>query len=135
MKDIKEMEGYKVKDLKQRARIKWDLEGDENSAFFHGYINSRRACNNIPGLMIDGVWTTKPVLIKKEIMRFYRNAFKEKIKDRPKLICHNLKRLAIEEAASLVLPFSGEEIKSAVFECGADKAPGPDGFNFRFIKR
>ncbi|XP_057443833.1 uncharacterized protein LOC130735985 [Lotus japonicus] len=27
-----------------------------------------------------------------------------------------------------------EEIKSAVWECGADKSPGPDGYNFRFIK-
>jgi len=27
-----------------------------------------------------------------------------------------------------------EEIKQAVWECGSDKSPGPDGFNFRFIK-
>ncbi|KAJ0936414.1 putative RNA-directed DNA polymerase [Helianthus annuus] len=135
VKDIKELEGFKIKDLKQRARIKWDMEEDENSAFFHGYINSRRACNNIPGLMIDGEWTTKPTLVKKEVMGFFRNIFKEKIMDRPKLTCYNLKRLAVDEAASLIIPFSKEEIKSAVFECGADKAPGPDGFNFKFIKR
>ncbi|XP_022019183.1 uncharacterized protein LOC110919213 [Helianthus annuus] len=49
LKYIKELEEYKVKDLKQIASVKSDMEGDENSAFFHGYINSRRACNNIPG--------------------------------------------------------------------------------------
>ncbi|XP_022004225.1 uncharacterized protein LOC110901743 [Helianthus annuus] len=55
-KNLNELEGYKIKDLKQRVRAKWDLEGDENSAFIHGYIKSRRAFKNIPGLMIDDVW-------------------------------------------------------------------------------
>ncbi|KAJ0576605.1 putative RNA-directed DNA polymerase [Helianthus annuus] len=31
--------------------------------------------------------------------------------------------------------FSKQEIKEAVFDCGSNKAPGPDGFNFRFVKR
>ncbi|XP_021995847.1 uncharacterized protein LOC110893032 [Helianthus annuus] len=38
------------------------------------------------------------------------------------------------DAASLMVPFSKEEIKYVVFECGSDKAPGPDGFDFKFIK-
>jgi len=31
-------------------------------------------------------------------------------------------------------PFS-EEIKRAVWDCGADKSPGPHGFSFEFIRR
>src|ERR1044072_564640 len=34
----------------------------------------------------------------------------------------------------LCSPFSQDEIKEAVWGCGNDKSPGPDGFNFRFIK-
>ena len=34
----------------------------------------------------------------------------------------------------MVEPFKEEEISSAVWACGSDKSPGPDGFNFRFIK-
>ncbi|KHN27108.1 Transposon TX1 putative 149 kDa protein, partial [Glycine soja] len=34
----------------------------------------------------------------------------------------------------LIAPFSDQEIKEAVWSCGGDKCPGPDGFNFNFIK-
>ncbi|GKA13749.1 putative RNA-directed DNA polymerase, eukaryota, reverse transcriptase zinc-binding domain protein [Tanacetum coccineum] len=30
-------------------------------------------------------------------------------------------------------PFSRDEIKLAVWDCGGDKAPGPDGFSFKFF--
>ncbi|GKC05042.1 hypothetical protein Tco_0996652 [Tanacetum coccineum] len=30
---------------------------------------------------------------------------------------------------------SNEEIKKAVWDCGVDKSPGPDGFTFGFYKR
>nr|GEY20702.1 RNA-directed DNA polymerase, eukaryota [Tanacetum cinerariifolium] len=30
---------------------------------------------------------------------------------------------------------SNEEVKKAVWECGSNKAPGPDGFSFAFIKK
>jgi len=35
----------------------------------------------------------------------------------------------------LVGCFSEEEIKRAVWECGNEKSPGPDGLNFKFIKQ
>ncbi|GJX46034.1 RNA-directed DNA polymerase, eukaryota [Tanacetum coccineum] len=39
------------------------------------------------------------------------------------------------QITSLDAPFSREEIKRAVWDCGSDKAPGPDGFTFGFFKR
>ena len=34
----------------------------------------------------------------------------------------------------MVQPFNEEEIRCAVWNCGSDKSPGSDGFNFKFIK-
>ncbi|KAI3727188.1 hypothetical protein L1987_66999 [Smallanthus sonchifolius] len=54
---------------------------------------------------------------------------------RPILSCQGINRLSEDEAASISSPFSLEEIRMAVWDCGGDKAPGPDGFNFTFIKQ
>ena len=35
------LEQCKVKDLRQKAKQRWAIEGDENSHFFHGIITSR----------------------------------------------------------------------------------------------
>lgn len=32
-------------------------------------------------------------------------------------------------------PISIEEIKSSIWDCGAEKAPGPDGYTFKLIKK
>ena len=34
----------------------------------------------------------------------------------------------------MTAPFSDQELKDVVWSCGGDKCPGPDGFNFNFIK-
>ncbi|KAJ0846474.1 putative RNA-directed DNA polymerase [Helianthus annuus] len=85
--------------------------------------------------MVRGDWITKPIDIKKEVLGFFRAKFCEELKSRPSLDCYDLKRLSNNDAELLVARFSEEEIKKAVFSCGDDKAPGPDGFNFKFIKR
>nr|GEV68874.1 ribonuclease H-like domain, reverse transcriptase, RNA-dependent DNA polymerase [Tanacetum cinerariifolium] len=38
----------------QKAKIKWAIEGDENSKFFHGMINRKRANLAVKGVMIEG---------------------------------------------------------------------------------
>ncbi|GJY65828.1 hypothetical protein Tco_0468066, partial [Tanacetum coccineum] len=50
-------------DLIQKARVKWDIEGDENTKFFHGLINQKRRNQMINGIMVDDNWITNPSLI------------------------------------------------------------------------
>ncbi|KAJ0427872.1 putative RNA-directed DNA polymerase [Helianthus annuus] len=134
-KMVKNFEDRKNADLKQRSRVRWAIDGDENSKFFHALINKRKATNFIPGLMINGEWCTKPALIKREVLSFFRNKFVEDFKVRPSLCCDVFKSLSQPSKDSLVVPFSKEEIKCAVFGCGDERAPGPDGVNFNFLKK
>nr|KAJ0203065.1 hypothetical protein LSAT_V11C500287930 [Lactuca sativa] len=39
------------------------------------------------------------------------------------------------DAIRIEAPISLEEVKNAAWACGSDKAPGPDGFTFKFIKK
>ncbi|GJX28174.1 retrotransposon protein, putative, ty1-copia subclass [Tanacetum coccineum] len=67
--------------------IKWDIEGDENSKFFHEMINQKRRTQAITGL-------------------------------------------CTRDRDSLETSVSCDEIKSAIWDCGSNKAPRPDGFSF-----
>lgn len=40
--------------LQQKSRNKWLVDGDENSGFFHNFINRRRKGNEISGLLVEG---------------------------------------------------------------------------------
>ncbi|GJR19544.1 hypothetical protein Tco_0968071 [Tanacetum coccineum] len=45
------------------------------------------------------------------------------------------KQISEEEKQEIECEVTNEEIKRAVWECGSDKAPGPDGFTFGFFRR
>ncbi|GJW07961.1 hypothetical protein Tco_1570384 [Tanacetum coccineum] len=44
-------------------------------------------------------------------------------------------KLSLEQQMVLEIEVSREEIKKAVWDCGVDKSPGPDGFTFGFYRR
>ncbi|GJU96120.1 RNA-directed DNA polymerase, eukaryota [Tanacetum coccineum] len=47
-------------DLAQKAKIKWAIEGDENSNFYHGIVNKKRRQQAIKGILVDGAWIDNP---------------------------------------------------------------------------
>ncbi|XP_071694999.1 uncharacterized protein [Rutidosis leptorrhynchoides] len=64
-------------DSLQKARIKWDIEGDENSKFFRCSLKHKRKQQTIQGLMIDGNWVVDPVLVKNKFFDYYSHMFDE----------------------------------------------------------
>nr|GEU91313.1 cysteine-rich receptor-like protein kinase [Tanacetum cinerariifolium] len=53
---------------------------------------------------------------------------------RPEFFSSKFKRLSFDQCLAIERPFCDEEIKKAIWECGDDKAPGPDGMTFEFVK-
>ncbi|KAJ9546920.1 hypothetical protein OSB04_019463 [Centaurea solstitialis] len=125
----------KVKDLKQKAKSKWLLEGDENTHFFHGLVNHRIKNSRINGLNVNGSWVTCPEKIKEVTFEFFKRKFEEDHPNRPFIRSTLFKKLTVDQRASLEVPFEEKEIKDAVWSCGNNKAPGPDGFTFEFIRK
>ncbi|XP_076914756.1 uncharacterized protein LOC143573866 [Bidens hawaiensis] len=131
---IDEVDGCK-QDLRQKARVKWASDADDNSSYFHGILNSNLSSNRLHRLMIGGVWNSSQVVIKEEVFNYFRARFTESAVVRPRFSCVESTSLNEEEARSLVEPFSLLEVKNAVWECCGDRLPGPNEFNFKFLKR
>nr|GEV36950.1 putative RNA-directed DNA polymerase, eukaryota, reverse transcriptase zinc-binding domain protein [Tanacetum cinerariifolium] len=49
--------------------------------------------------------------------------------------CMNFLFESKEAAADLELPITRDEIRNAVWSCGKNKSPGPDGFSFEFFRK
>jgi len=134
-KRIAELEKLNAMDMQQKARIKWAVDGDENTKLFHGYVNNRNKKSHLHGLTIDGNWSSDPVAIKQKVFDFFSAKYKEKWKARPAFKSDGFRQISSSDQEFLELPISLGEIKSAIWACGNDKSPGPDGFSFKFMKR
>ncbi|GKA49395.1 RNA-directed DNA polymerase, eukaryota [Tanacetum coccineum] len=129
--NINEME---AKDSIQKAKVKWAIEGDENSKFFHGIINKKRSQLAIHGVFV-GLWCTDPGMVKETFCNHFEARFKKPVTHRFKLNFHFHKKLLQGQAADLERCVSRDEIRMAVWSCGDNKSPGPDGFTFEFFKK
>ncbi|GKV17381.1 hypothetical protein SLEP1_g27896 [Rubroshorea leprosula] len=72
--------------------------------------------------------------IKEGVAKHFESLFQEEEWNRPVLDGIEFKKISTEEGSMLEAPFKEEEVKQAVWSCDSSKAPGPDGFNFKFIK-
>ncbi|GJW98801.1 RNA-directed DNA polymerase, eukaryota [Tanacetum coccineum] len=118
-----------ARDYMQKAKIQWAIEGDENSIFFHGIINRKRANLAIKGVMVDGEWVDDPCRVKEEFCLHFANRFRAPAANRCKLNYTFPNRLSSDQLDMLESPISRDEVRNAVWGCGENKSPGPDGFH------
>ncbi|KAJ0434139.1 putative RNA-directed DNA polymerase [Helianthus annuus] len=132
---LKKIDKNKSKEIVQKARVDWTKYGDENTSFFHKLVKIKTAKKRISSIVIDGERFSDPMQMKEAIRLAFKRKFDEPMKRRPSLIVTEFKKLSLSEARRLTTRFSEEEIKAAVWGCGGDKSPGPDGFTFKFLKK
>nr|GEY72187.1 RNA-directed DNA polymerase, eukaryota [Tanacetum cinerariifolium] len=56
---IHDLEKLEATEIAQKAKIKWSIEGDENSKFFHGILNKKRNKHAIRGILSEGEFLNK----------------------------------------------------------------------------
>ena len=94
----------------------------------------RRLKNEVKGVEVGGIWCEEPCTVRAEAKKLFENRFKATRDFGVRLEAVELKSLSHEDNLSLVAEFSEEEVRDAVWHCEGSKSPGPDGFNFNFIK-
>ncbi|KAK1415652.1 hypothetical protein QVD17_31437 [Tagetes erecta] len=105
--------------------------------YFVGYFSFHFVHVNVrvQGIAVDGEWVTEPGIVKLEFFNHFKERFTTPILNFPGFTNSNFKQIPSHLVNDLVADFSSKKIKDAIWDCGGDKSPGPDGFNFNFIKR
>lgn len=118
----------------QNSRAKWLREGDKNTCYFHTIDFIRRRKNNIELVDSEGGLIDSPDELKKEAVSLFSKIFKEDHQVRPTFENREFKQPNSSQVETLTSPFTHDEINNAVASCDSSKAPGPNGFNFKFVK-
>jgi len=119
---------------RQKARVNWLKHGDSNSNFFHSAIRWRRLKNEVKGVVVNSQWCEEPEVVRREAKSIFEKRFMATQDFGVHLGSVEFRTLPLEVSRNMVVNFTEEEVKNAVWECGGSKSPGPDGFNFNFIK-
>ncbi|GJU40050.1 hypothetical protein Tco_1193007 [Tanacetum coccineum] len=134
-KSLQDIEKLASMEVAQKAKIKWAIEGDENSKYYHGILNKRRNQLAIRGILVDGVWVDSPSLVKSEFLSHFTKRFDQPKDPRLQLNIEFPNKPSSEQQIDLESEITRDEIKRATWECGIDKSSGPDGFTFGFYRR
>ncbi|GJZ30223.1 hypothetical protein Tco_0575270 [Tanacetum coccineum] len=132
LNDLKEMEDM---DFVQKAKVRWAIEGDENSKYFSWIINMKRfnLAIRCVFVMVRGALF---LLSEETLLKITMKArFNKPTKARLKLSFSFPNRLSTDQVADLERHVSHDEIRLAVWDCGVNKSPGPDGFTFEFFRK
>ncbi|OMP12130.1 reverse transcriptase [Corchorus capsularis] len=135
--DIKKAWDCEEKYWMQRSRVNWLQHGDNNTKFFHHNTLARMQHNKILSIKNeDGEWVENEDEILGTFQKFYEKLFTSGGSNNWRNILDNIPALVSEDMnIDLLRDVEDEEIKAAVFELGALKAPGPDGYNGWFYQR
>ncbi|GKA77457.1 hypothetical protein Tco_0783918 [Tanacetum coccineum] len=69
VKSIQEVDKLCAMEASQKAKIKWAIEGDENSKYYHGILNKKRNQLSIRGVLVEGDWVKNPNMVKNELLK------------------------------------------------------------------
>ncbi|GJW85754.1 hypothetical protein Tco_0158899 [Tanacetum coccineum] len=133
LKDLHNINTCHSLDIAQKVKICWAIEGDENSKYFHGIINMKRSQLAIRGVLVEGDWIDDPSKVKNEFLNHFSNHFSMPFGPNITLDNHMFKQITFDHNEDLESDVTYEDIKRAVWDCGTNKSPRPDGFTFDFI--
>ncbi|GJV80075.1 RNA-directed DNA polymerase, eukaryota [Tanacetum coccineum] len=96
---------------------------------------AKRSQLAIRGTLVNGEWISNPVGVKREFYSHFKNQFSPSYTPRLSFDFIFSNRLSTDQVEDLELLVTYDEVKRVVWDCGANKSPGPDGFTFEFFHK
>ena len=90
---------------------------------------------SLRGVMVDGEWVTVPDRVKLDFFHHFSERFSKPFPFRASIASDFPSRLTAQQQLDLEALVTWEEVKRAVWDCGSDKAPGPECFTFEFFQK
>ena len=119
---------------RQKSKVQWLREGDNNTRYFHRIANSNCCNNTICHLSTVGEISTDQFEIMKGVTCFYQHLFADEAIRLPFLDGLDFAIIDEEDRRMLDSPFTEEEVFGVVKSMNGDKAPSPDGFSLAFFQ-
>lgn len=120
--------------VKQRAKITWLTNVDDDLKFLYSSIKERRNSHQISSLQVERGIITSHSDLATEICLYYSSLFnKHNSREEPCMdtpIGTNIHHSLLKEAGD---PITDAEIIEALHSINEDKTPGPDGFTSKFF--
>ena len=107
---------------------------DHNTKFFHAAATFKKKKKEIIQTSINGTDVMGVTDLKREVRNYFTQRFRQEAIPDFDFNFDNHPKISAAQAEFLERIPSFDEVKQAVWSCGIDKAPGFDGYNFRFIR-
>ncbi|GJZ40645.1 protein LAZ1 [Tanacetum coccineum] len=122
--------------LRKKAKVEWLDVGDTNSAYFHKSIKSHNQRSRIDVIhTMDNLEVTGTSVPNVFVSHY--EAFLDASSESTDLDTAGLffKKVSDLSNSNMTRQVTNDEIKSAMFDIGDNKAPGPDGYTSAFFKQ
>ncbi|XP_049394714.1 uncharacterized protein LOC125859004 [Solanum stenotomum] len=121
---------------RQKAGMKWFVEGNRNSKFFHSYVQGKRRKLHITKIQdVHGNILTDDTRIGEEAITIFQQQFMEtNINQDYSMLDYIPLLISGEDNNAMIKLPDMEEVKMVVFQLDGNSAAGPDGFSGLFFQ-
>ncbi|KAL2927668.1 LINE-1 retrotransposable element ORF2 protein [Bienertia sinuspersici] len=124
--------------LKQKAKVAWLREGDDNTALFHSCLRKRTLQNHVYTIRDrTGAMQDSSEGIQSAFVHYYTELLGRKMGDRDAVKPDTARRgpvLTEDQKKRMTQPFTRSEVKKAIFSIHGNKSLRLDGFRTHFYK-
>ncbi|XP_071712605.1 uncharacterized protein [Rutidosis leptorrhynchoides] len=123
--------------LQQKTKIKWLSEGDKNTKYFHKVLKCRKQKAKVESIFNENDTRFYGDEVADQFVTHFQNFLGKTDSVKPIDELGNIFSVTLEanEANAMIIEVSNAEIKNAIFDIDGDKAAGPDGYSFQFLKK